>query len=66
MSQKKCEGNETFDLGFGARGLRMGVLSDFPADPLSGADFLLDVILSRMLVTRACPDEADGFADPVT
>lgn len=44
--------NGTFVLGLGASGLRMGPLLCFPADPLSGPNFLLDVMLSRMFVAR--------------
>lgn len=56
----------TLVFGLGARGLRMGLLLGFPPELLSWADLLLDVMLSRMFVTRGWPDEADIFPEPGT
>lgn len=58
------EVNGTFVLGLGISGLRTGPLLGFAADPLSGLNFLFDVMLSRMFATRGCPDEAEGFPEP--
>ena len=50
---ERFEGDgHTFVLGLGASGLRTGALFGLPADPLSGADFRLAVMLSRMFVIR--------------
>lgn len=56
----------TLVLGLGARGLSTGLLLGFPPELLSWAAFLLDVMLSRMFVTRGWPAEADGFPEPGT
>lgn len=57
---------ETFDLGRGASGLRTGLLLGFAVAPPSGDDFLLEVMLSRMLATRGCPEAADDLPEPRT
>lgn len=59
-------GNETFVFGRGASGLRMGPLFGFAVDALSGPNFLLDIMLSRMFAIRGWLDEADGFPEPWT
>lgn len=46
------EVNGTFVLGLGISGLRTGPLLGFASDPLSGLNFLFDVMLSRMFATR--------------
>lgn len=51
-----CRGG-TLVLGRGASGLRTGPLFAFPEELLRGTDFLLDVILSRMLDIRGWLDE---------
>lgn len=53
----------TLALALGTSGLRTGPLLGFAADLLSGLNFLFDVMLSRMFVTRGGPDEAEGFPE---
>lgn len=52
LQTTSCNFNGTFDLGLGISGLRTGPLLGFAADPLSGLNFLFDVMLSRMFATR--------------
>lgn len=56
----------TLVLDLGANGLRTGFLFGFPAGPLVGADFLLDVMLSRMFVTRGWTDGDVSFPEAET
>lgn len=63
-TDEDSEVSSTLALALGTSGFRTGPLLALAAHLPRGPAFLLDVMLSRMFVTRGGPDEAEGFPEP--